>query len=196
MDWQGVRHGAGALIYLLGVLTTAQSVRAQCTPRAVVIGISVYKDTEFKPLAHAKEDALAFRDWFQNNTRCATGLVSAKPVVTLLTDDTASQGEIMKSLSSVLLSAGRNDEIFIFMSARGIKTQDYATGYLIGFDGVRGKLHPSGILRENLRDALPSRGVGRVFLFADVSRDHAGWRTGRQRGSVDRHGGRPHQPPG
>jgi tetratricopeptide (TPR) repeat protein len=72
---------------------------------------------------------------------------------------------------TVLLSAGRNDEVFIFISARGIKTPDYAKGYLIGYDGIPGRLHPSGILLENLRDVMPSRGVGRVFLFADISRD-------------------------
>lgn len=164
-----IRPGTGAL--LLGFLAGTHFAPAQCTPRAVVIGISVYKDTEFKPLAHAREDALAFRDWFQKTTRCGSGLASAKPVVTLLIDDNAGQGAIMQALSSVLLSAGRNDEIFIFISARGIKTPDYASGYLIGYDGMRGKLHPSGILLENLRDALPSRGIGRVFLFADISRD-------------------------
>jgi Flp pilus assembly protein TadD len=167
-----IRHGTGAWLLFLGFLATgAQSARGQCTPRAVVIGVSVYKDTEFKPLPHAREDAFAFRDWFQKHTQCGSGVASAKPVVTLLTDDNAGQGPIMQALSSALLSAGRNDEIFIFISARGIKTPDYASGYLIGYDGVRGKLHPSGILLENLRDALPSRGVGQVFLFADISRD-------------------------
>jgi tetratricopeptide (TPR) repeat protein len=167
-----IRHGTCSLLFSLGCLViAAHSARAQCTPRAVVIGVSVYKDTEFTPLSHAREDALAFRDWFQNNTRCGNGVASAKPVVTLLTDDNAGEGAIMQALSSVLLNASRNDEIFIFISARGLKTPDYTSGYLIGYDGLRGKLHPSGILLENLRDALPSRAGGRVFLFADISRD-------------------------
>jgi tetratricopeptide (TPR) repeat protein len=167
-----IRRGTGVLLLTLGSLATgARFALAQCTPRAVVIGVSVYKDTEFTPLAHAREDALAFRDWFQNNTRCGNGVASAKPVITLLTNDNAGQGAIMQALSSVLLNASRNDEIFVFISARGLKTPDYTSGYLIGYDGVRGKLHPSGILVENLRDALPSRAGGRVFLFADISRD-------------------------
>jgi len=102
MDRRTVRHNTRALLCILGVFTVgSQATRAQqCTPRAVVIGISVCKDTEFKPLAHATDDAFAFRDWFQKNTRCGSGLVSAKPVVTLLTDDAARQGAIMRAAAT------------------------------------------------------------------------------------------------
>src|SRR5207245_10652593 len=86
-------------------------------------------------------------------------------------DEQATQAAIMRELNSVLLTAGREDEVFIFISARGIKTPDYGEGYLLGYDGMRGKLHPSGVSAQNLRDVLSSLGVGRVFLFADISRD-------------------------
>ena len=152
----------------------ARAGRAQCTPRAVVIGVSIYQDPEFSQLAHAREDAIAFKDWFQNNARCGGGTPGGAPVVSLLTDVGAKQTDIKRELSSVLLNAGRNDEVFVFISARGIKTKDYGDGYLIGYDGMRGKLHPSGIGLDILRDILPapgSRSVRRVFVFADISRD-------------------------
>jgi tetratricopeptide (TPR) repeat protein len=141
-----------------------------CTPRALIIGVSTYKDPEFTLLQHAKDDAVAFRNWFQSSATCGTG-ASEPPVLNILTDEQATQTAIMRELTRVLLTAGRNDEVFIFISARGMKTPDYGEGYLLGYDGMRGKLHPSGISVENLRDALPSRGVARVFFFADISRD-------------------------
>jgi tetratricopeptide (TPR) repeat protein len=167
-----VRKISAALLPLWLLAAGALRLEAQCTPRAVLIGVSVYKDTSFTLLPHAREDAIAFRDWFLNNATCGSGAqASAKPVVSLLTDQQATQTAIMRELSTVLLTAGRDDEVFIFISARGIKTPDYGEGYLLGYDGMRGKLHPSGVSVQNLRDVLPSRGVGRVFFFADISRD-------------------------
>jgi tetratricopeptide (TPR) repeat protein len=167
-----LRQISAALLPLWLATAGAFRLEGQCTPRAVLIGVSVYKDTSFTLLPHAREDAIAFRDWFQNNATCASGPQAAgKPVVRLLTDGQATQTAIMRELSTVLLTAGRDDEVFIFISARGIKTPDYGEGYLLGYDGMRGKLHPSGVSVQNLRDVLPSRGVGRVFFFADISRD-------------------------
>src|SRR5260370_27090392 len=166
------RQISAALLPLWLTAAGALRLEAQCTPRAVLIGVSVYKDTSFTLLPHAREDAIAFRDWFQNNATCGSGAQAAgKPVVSLLTDQQATQTAIMRELSTVLLTAGRDDEVFIFISARGIKTPDYGEGYLLGYDGIRGKLHPSGVSVQNLRDVLPSRGVNRVFFFADISRD-------------------------
>ncbi len=163
-------HAAFLLLCL--VAAGALRIEAQCTPRAIVIGVSVYKDTSFTLLPHAREDAIAFRDWFQNNATCGSGAqAGGKPMVSLLTDGQATQTAIMRELSTVLLTAGRDEEVFVFISARGIKTPDYGEGYLLGYDGMRGKLHPSGISVQNLRDVLPSRGVNRVFFFADISRD-------------------------
>ncbi len=162
------------LLLPLWVTVAAQTAHAQCTPRAVVVGVSIYQDPEFSRLPHAKEDAVAFKEWFETNARCGGGTTSGRPVVRLLTDADAKQTDIKRELSSVLLNAGRNDEVFIFISARGIKTKDYGDGYLIGYDGMRGKLHPSGIGLDILRDILPapgSRAVRRVFVFADISRD-------------------------
>src|SRR5579863_1384975 len=156
---------------VLGVLLAgAHPLAAQCTPRALIIGVSTYKDPEFTVLPHARDDAAAFRDWFQKAS-CGNGVRSNAPVVSTLTDEQATQTAIMRELSTVLLTAGRDDEVFIFISARGIKTPDYGEGYLLGYDGMRGKLHPSGVSVQNLRDVLPTRGVNHVFLFADISRD-------------------------
>jgi tetratricopeptide (TPR) repeat protein len=167
-----LRQIPAAFLLLWLTAPGALRIEAQCIPRAVLIGVSLYKDTSFTLLPHAREDAIAFRDWFQNNATCGSGAqASGKPVVSLLTDGQATQTAIMRELSTVLLTAGRDDEVFVFISARGIKTPDYGEGYLLGYDGMRGKLHPSGVSVQNLRDVLPSRGVGRVFFFADISRD-------------------------
>ena len=60
--------------FLLLCLAAAGALRleAQCTPRAILIGVSVYKDTSFTLLPHARQDAIAFRDWFQNNATCGS----------------------------------------------------------------------------------------------------------------------------
>jgi tetratricopeptide (TPR) repeat protein len=161
-----------ACLLLMGTFAAGLCpLRAQpCTPRALIVGVSTYKDPEFSLLLHARNDAIAFRDWFQTSATCGTGS-SAPPALSMLTDEQATQTAILRELNRALLTAGRNDEVFIFISARGMKTPDYGQGYLLGYDGVRGKLHPSGISVENLRDAIPFRGVARVFLFADISRD-------------------------
>ena len=91
-------------------------------------------------------------------------------MVNLLTDMQATNAQILGKLKTVLLSATGDDEIFIFISARGIKKPGYASGYILGYDGLPGKLHPSGITLEDLRDSIPA-GPKRVFLFADISRE-------------------------
>ncbi len=132
----------------------------------MIVGVSVYK--EFSPLQHARDDAIAFRDWFEQYATC-TNVPSAKPVVRLLTDDRATAAAIRTEVNKTLVAAGANDEVFIFLSARGRKTPDYANGYLLGFDSLPGRLHPSGYEVRNLGSAIPR--VARIFLFADVSRD-------------------------
>src|SRR2546430_3962053 len=100
-----------------------------CTPRALIIGVSTYKDPEFTLLQHAKDDAVAFRNWFQTSATCGSGTRTAgAPVLSILTDEQATQTAIMRELNRVLLTAGRNDEVFIFISARGMKTPDYGEG--------------------------------------------------------------------
>jgi len=159
------------LCLLLGVAACSFPLSGQpCTPRALIVGVSTYKDPELTLLQHAKDDALAFRNWFQTGATCGTS-AGGPPVLSILTDEQATQTAILRELNRVLLTAGRNDEVFIFISARGMKTPDYAEGYLLGYDGMRGKLHPSGISVTNLRDAILFRGVARVFFFADISRD-------------------------
>src|SRR4051794_36087439 len=86
---------------------------AQCTPRAIVIGVSLYKDPSWTLLRHAKNDAIAFSDWFQKNTVCGSGgAPGGKPIIKLLTDNQATQTNILNALSSELLTAGPDDEIF------------------------------------------------------------------------------------
>src|SRR5260370_22426381 len=165
------RAGPSLLLGVAGACSLPLSGQP-CTPRALIIGVSTYEDPEFTLIQQAKDDAVAFRNWFQTSATCGTGTGAAgAPVLSVLTDEQATLTAMMRELNRVLLTAGRNDEVSIFISARGMKTPDYGEGYLLGYDGMRGKLHPSGISVENLRDALPSRGVARVFFFADISRD-------------------------
>jgi tetratricopeptide (TPR) repeat protein len=158
----------GAVLILLAGCS-ALPAHAQCTPRAVVVGVSLYCYPQFA-LQHARDDAIAFSDWFSKNATCQSAAGSKPPVVNLLTDMQATNAQILGKLKTVLLSATGDDEIFIFISARGIKKPGYASGYILGYDGLPGKLHPSGITLEDLRDSIPA-GPKRVFLFADISRE-------------------------
>ena len=164
-------YARARIFFLLGFLACPFPVLSQtCTPRALAIGVSVYEDTSFIPLRHAKDDAVAFSAWFRSNARCASGN-GAQPVVKTLLDAQATRASIMNEFSRVLETAGRDDEVFIFISARGIKTPDYGEGYLLGYDSRRGKLHPSGIEVQNFQDVLPARRAAHVFFFADISRE-------------------------
>ena len=151
------------------LLVLASTCAAQCTPRAVVVGVSLYCYPQFA-LQHARDDAIAFSEWFSKNATCQSAAGSKPPVVNLLTDMQATNAQILGKLKTVLLSATGDDEIFIFISARGIKKPGYASGYILGYDGLPGKLHPSGITLEDLRDSIPA-GPKHVFLFADISRE-------------------------
>src|SRR5438874_1123321 len=107
----GLTNLRGLLCLLCLACAGAARLKAQCTPRAVLIGVSVYKDTSFTVIPHAREDALAFRDWFQTNATCGSrGQGGGKGVVSILTDEQATQSAIIRELSSVLLTAGRDDE--------------------------------------------------------------------------------------
>ena len=164
---------AAAALWLF--LSGSAILRADCTPRAVAIGISVYKDPSFdpNPVLHGRQDAEAFADWFRHHAVCSSGAKpGVEPVVETLTDESATGPAIRYKLQDVFLRASSDDEIFIFISARGIRAPGYGDeGYLIGSDGLKGRLYSSGVSVGNLSGIIPRRGVGRVFLFADISRD-------------------------
>ena len=152
-----------AIFLLLAAIGSWPLSAQQC--RALIVGVSTYQDPAFSQLKHAVNDANAFSAWF-NGPRCAGR--KAPPVI--LTEAAATQTAIQTELSRMLLTAGKSDEVFVFISARALKTPDYAEGYLLGYDARRGKLHPSGIAVQDFLNVL-SQGVGRLFLFADISRE-------------------------
>src|SRR3954447_163096 len=92
--------GRGTCLLTVLIASGNHVIGAPCTPRAIVIGVSIYKDPSLTLLSNARKDAIAFRDWFQKNTVCGSASApGGKPVVKLLTDDEASRINILNALS-------------------------------------------------------------------------------------------------
>src|SRR5258708_4272019 len=109
-------HGHVHVLALLLWLASpgAQTVAAACTPRAIAIGVSVYKDPSFdpNPILHGKQDAEAFSDWFRKHAVCATGATTGvEPVIDTLTNEQATGPAIRYKLQDVFLRASSDDEI-------------------------------------------------------------------------------------
>ncbi len=155
---------------------------------AVVIGISRYQDvTSVKPLQFANADATSFAALWKatppNTGHAPCPPMNLKNKIRIFTDEQACAATLREALQSTLSQAGPNDTVYLFLSARGIATNDLADGFILGYDSRREIAGASGLsvnmverdqagkAQKPLGDLIAASRAGKIYLFADVSRD-------------------------
>ncbi len=135
---------------------------------AVVIGISKYQyagQNGLTNLIFADDDAKSF-----SNTLCNLGWNESH--IKLLTNEEATQRNVMIALKSWLTKAGPNDQIILFWAGHGFPDPDDPEKvYLATYDTEIG-IPATGYRMDEVRRALEEIGSKNVLLFADTC--HAG----------------------
>ena len=129
-------HGGRARLIstALWLCLAGQVFKTQAQPSGksygVVIGVDQYLARGLPWLGYAVRDARLF----ESHLRSERG--GALEGVTVLVDKGATRTKILDALRNVLtVRAGPRDEVFIFLSARGVGSSENRHGLLLGYDG-------------------------------------------------------------
>lgn len=135
---------------------------------AVIIGISQYQyagQNGLTNLIFADDDAISF-------ARSLRNLGWSESHMKLLTNEKATQRNIMIALESWLSKAGPNDQIVLFWAGHGFPDpEDPEKVYFATYD-TDIKIPATGYRMDRVRTALEERKSKNVILFADTC--HAG----------------------
>ncbi|MCJ7617637.1 MAG: caspase family protein [Desulfobacterales bacterium] len=138
------------------------------TSWAIVIGISIYQyagQNGLTNLIFADDDAKAF-------ARSLRNLGWSESHIKLITNEEATQRNIMIALESWLSKAGPNDQIILFWAGHGFPDpEDPEKVYFAGYD-TDISIPATGYRMDRVRVALEERKSKNVILFADTC--HAG----------------------
>lgn len=175
---------ATGLVMMAGSL--AAQIRPAFTPpvtRAVVVGISEYRDTSLGDLRFAHRDAEAFAAYLLSE---AGGAIPAEHLRLLLNGD-ATHGNVVAALDWIQEETGPGERAILFFSGHGdAQSGGSRAGYLLCTDAVVRKYSMSGALALSaLQEAITTMSVekgGEVLFIADACRsgglqDNAGIRV-------------------
>ena len=152
---------------------------------ALVVGISEYADPDIPDLKYAHRDALAWRDFFLS----PRGGAFRPEQVRCLTNEQATRGNIINSISGFLNAAGPEDLVIVFFAGHGTPEHRKKTiPYLLCHDSRPGRYASTAIemtdLKRKLEDYVNSQ---RVIVIADAchSAGTEGWQKGVRAASGD-----------
>lgn len=144
---------------------------------AVIIGISTYKHSgqnNLTNLIFADDDAKSF-------TRSLRNLGWSENHIKLLTNEEATQRNIMIALKSWLTKSGPDDQVILFWAGHGYPDpEDPEKVYLATYD-TDINIPATGYRMDEVRKALEEIGSKNVIVFADTC--HAGKLITRGNGS-------------
>jgi len=139
---------------------------------AVLIGINKYNsDNTLRPdLRFADSDAIALGKQLQPSPAWGSGAISILTDVDPNPLNRPTQTVVQRTLETVLTSdAGPNDQVYIFISARGQATGESADGVIEALNSQ--PRASTGIRVSTLRNFIQQSRAPRIFIFADVSRE-------------------------
>ena len=157
------------------------------TPRAgatfaVVVGISDYQDPEISDLQFADKDAEAFANFLHSS---AGGSLDAAHL-TLLTNNQATGGNMMKALDELPKKVKEGDQVIIYFSGHGdVETRYFdEQGYLLCYDCNSKVYQMGGAFRlsdlNGIITKLSVENKAKVLVITDAC--HAGKLSGSQIG--------------
>ncbi len=137
--------------------------------RALVIGISQYKDSLIPDLQFAHRDAEEFAFYLHSQYKST---VDPENIV-LLTNEQATLGRIMSALNWLLENSGEGDQVIIYIAGHGdVETKLIsAPGYLLCWDSPHRSYFLNSLsvtILQELINTLSIKNKSKVILFVDA----------------------------
>jgi tetratricopeptide (TPR) repeat protein len=133
---------------------------------SVIVGVDEFADAGADWLKFAHRDAAFFGDYLKARQSAKPGAFES----IVLVNKTATRTRILDALNLLQRKAGRNDDVYLFVSSSGRATPISQEGVIGTYDGYSEK--PDTTIRvSDLRRFLLNCDARRVVLLADVSRE-------------------------
>ncbi len=168
-------HKVILLIYLLGLAKVTTGQITPITPfgtiRALVVGISDYRNDQIPDLQFAHRDAFIFSNFLENSMAWKV----APENIILLTNEQATYGRFSSELDALREKCKPKDRLIIYFSGHGDVeiSSDEKEGYLLFYDANHSTYSASGACEVNtlnqLVAQLTQQGV-EVILITDACR--------------------------
>lgn len=140
------------------------------TTRAVIIGISDYKNDKIPDLQYAHLDALAFKNFLQS----AAGNNLPEENIQVLINDQATTGKIVASLGWLVEASKQGDQVIIYFSGHGDveRISKYQRGYLLTHDSPPSNYLAGAFPLFGLQDIIStlSEAEVQVVMISDACR--------------------------
>ncbi len=141
------------------------------TTRAVVIGISDYREPLIPDLRFADRDAQAFADWLRS---AKGGLALPDSSIRLLVNQKATTAQMIVNLDWLIEASKPGDRAFIYFSGHGDveRVTKFNRGYLLGSDSPPAVYGAGAFSLDYLQDILStlSENDVQVFIITDACR--------------------------
>lgn len=143
------------------------------TSRALVIGISNYKDSLITDLRYAHRDAAEFAKFLHSKN----GFSLRAENIVLLTNEMATGGRVNNALNWLLEMTDEGDEVVIYFAGHGdVESKLISSpGYLLLYDSPQRSYFINSIsvgLLQNIVETISAKNKARVILVSDAC--HAG----------------------
>ena len=142
------------------------------TTRAVVVGISDYKDEQIPDLRYADRDAEGFVSWL----RSPAGLSLPDTNLIFLKNANATTAQMVVSLDWLIESSQSGDRAFIYFSGHGDveRVTKFQRGFLLSYDSPPAVYAAGAFSLNYLQDILSSLSQNGVQVFVITDACHAG----------------------
>lgn len=133
-------------------------IGAQTGCRAVVVGISKYSVRGIDWLKYAHLDAQSFAGWVKQHG-CQ---------ISALLDEDAKVASVRQGFRDALQTAGPLEDVYLFLSGRGIGTPDAHAGFIVLWDSKESEPASTALSTDELNLYIRQSRARRIFLFADL----------------------------
>ncbi len=148
----------------------SSGLTVESTTRAVVIGISDYREPLIPDLRYADRDAKAFADWL----RAPQGLGLPDSSIRLLTNQMATTAQMIVNLDWLIESSKAGDRVFIYFSGHGDveRVTKFNLGYLLSHDSPPAVYGAGAFSLQYLQAILSTLAENnvQVFMITDACR--------------------------
>jgi len=149
---------------------TTSAAKATAVTRAVVIGISDYREPLIPDLRFADRDAEAFANWLRSSEGCALPDSSIR----LLTNTQATTAQMIMAMDWLIEASKPGDRAFIYFSGHGDveRVTKFGLGFLLSHDSPPAVYGAGAFSLQYLQAILStlSENEVQVFMITDACR--------------------------